>query len=434
MFVIIFIFAYSYLIDNYNVGELSSQAVFAAVAKYLLLFVFAIVISGFLSALIAYIIFVVRTKQNKKYLQILFDIISDKKDSSTSLAKLKINKLLFPLFGSVKIRFLFENKFITKKYVLSSKKFKLFSTKNFESEIIFDFPDVRNYVLKTVKFYFEDYFSLFSFSLNCVASAQFYILPSNKGKLDIVPNPVSQQNTQTRTNIIKHLPGEYLHFKDFENSDDVRRIVWKIFAKNKELVVRIQELKNNYASKYVLYASFFNNKDLLLQTDKFSRAFLTYYKNAIFSIYSEMKKNKNLDVNIKFDQTINVVSENASLPKEMFEISAAEWQNNLTPADFYKVGDVSLLCISSFVSDADVAKLLNVTGKLTVIVFVKISDALKSNRLKMFAENIFIKPKNGSMEELRFNFLFSPLRKRLLTNEKKIIELLNKENNTFFAV
>ncbi|MDR2064231.1 MAG: DUF58 domain-containing protein [Prevotellaceae bacterium] len=434
VFVILFAFAYSYLTVNYNLGELSSQTVFAAVAEYLLLFVFAIVILGFFSALAAYIIFAVRIRQNKKCLQILFDIISDKKNSTVSLANLRINKLLFPLFGSVKVRFLFENKFITRKYILSSKKFKLFSTKNFETDIIFDFPDVKNYVLESVKFYFEDYFSLFSFSLNCVANAQFYILPSNRSKPDIFPNPVSQQNTQNRTNIIKHLPGEYLHFKDFENSDDVRRIVWKIFAKNRELVVRIQELRNNYASKYMLYASFFNNRDLFLQTDNFSRFFLTYYKNSVFDIYSEMKKNRKLDTGIKFDQTINVASESELLPKEMFEISAAEWQNNLPPDDFYKVGDVSLFCISSFVSADDVEKLLNVTNKLSVIVFVKLGDALKSNILKLFAENIFIKPKHGSMDELRLKFLFSPLSKRLTANEKKIIELLNKGNNTFYVV
>ncbi|MDR1551844.1 MAG: DUF58 domain-containing protein [Prevotellaceae bacterium] len=427
-------FAYSYLTNNYNVGELSSQAVFAAVARYLLLFVFAIVISGFFSAMIAYIIFAVRTKKDKKYLQILFDIINDKKNNITSSAKLKINKLLFPLFGSVKVRFVFENKFTTKKYALSSKKFKLFSTKNFETKCVFDFPNVQNYALKSVKFYFEDYFSLFSFLINCNANAQFYILPSSKNKIDIVPNPVSQQNTQTRTNIIKHLPGEYLHFKDFEDSDDVRRIVWKIFAKNKELVVRIQELRNNYASRYVLYASFFNNKDLFLQTDNFSRAFLTCYKNSIFGIYSELKQNKAFEVNIKFDQTIKVASESELLIKEMFEISAAEWQNELSPDDFYKVGDVSLLCLSSFVTADDVEKLLNITSKLSVIVFVRLSDALKSNKLKLFAENIFMKPKRGSIDELRLKFLFSPLRKRLLANEKKIIELLNKSDNTFYVI
>ncbi|MDR2651121.1 MAG: DUF58 domain-containing protein [Prevotellaceae bacterium] len=434
VFVAASVFAYSYLTNNYNLGEISSQAVFAAIAKYLLLFVFAIVIAGFLSVLTAYIIFVVRTKKDNQYLQILFDIGNDKKNDITSSAKLKINKLLFPLFGSVKVRFAFENKFITKKYALSSKKFKLFSTKNFETECIFDFPDVQNYVLKSVRFYFEDYFSLFSFLFSCDANAQFYILPSSKHKIDIVPNPVSQQNTQTRTNIIKHLPGEYLHFKDFEDSDDVRRIVWKIFAKNKELVVRIQELRNNYASKYVLYASFFNNKDLILQTNNFSRAFLTYYKNSIFGIYSELKKNKALDVNIKFDQTINVASESELLSKEMFEISAAEWQNDLSPDDFYKVGDVSVLCISSFVTAAEVEKLLNITSKLSVIVFVKLGDALKSNKLKLFTENIFMKPKRGSIDELRLKFLFSPLRKRLLVNENKIIELLNKSDNTFYII
>ncbi|MDR2126229.1 MAG: DUF58 domain-containing protein [Prevotellaceae bacterium] len=434
VFIAAYVFAYLYLTGNYNVGEPASQAVFAAVAEYLLLLICAIMIFGFLSALIAYVIFVARIKQNNKYFQILFDIVNDKENNAVSAAKLKINKLIFPLFGTVKIRFLFENKFVTKKYVLASKQIKLFTAKNFEAECIFDFPDVKNYVLKSVKFYFEDYFSLFSFSLRCNANAQFYILPFDKNTVSIDSNPVSQHDSQTRTNIIKHLPGEYLHFKNFEDSDDVRRIVWKIFAKNKELVVRIQELRNNYASKYVLYASFFNNKDLFLQADNFSRAFLTYYKNSVFAIYSELKKNRKLDVNIKFDQSVNVAAENELLPKEMFEISASEWQNHLPPYDFYKAGDVSVLCISSFVSAEDVAKALNITNKLSVIVFVKLSDALRTNRMKLFLQPIFIKPKSGSTDELRLKYLFSPLRKRLSANENKIIELLNKCDNTFYVV
>jgi hypothetical protein len=435
VFITVSVLAYLYLVNNYNTEEFSSQAVFDAIAEYLLLFVLTVIVFGFLSALAACIIFAVRTKRNADYFKIAFAVDDDNKNGITSSAKLKINKLFYPLFGSIKIRFVFENKFVTKKYAISSKRFRLFSTRSFETECTFDFPYVRNYVLKSVKFYFEDYFSLFSFLLNRSANVQFYILPSDKNKLDIVPNPISQHNTQVRTNTVKYLPGEYLRFKDFENSDDVRRIVWKIFAKNKELVVRTQELRNNYASRYVLYASFFNNKDLFLQTDDFSRAFLTYYKNSVFSIYSEMKKNKKLDTCIEFDQTINVASENELLlPKEMFEISAAEWQNNLPACDFYKAGDVSVLCISSLVSADDAARLLNIVNKSTVIVFVKISEALKSNKFKVFAENIFVKPKKGSTDELRLKYLFSPLRKRLSANEKKITELLNRENDSFYMI
>jgi len=434
LLVVLFVFAYSYLTDNYNLDEISAQAVFFAIGKYLLLFLAAVVSVSFLSSIVAYIVFYVRAKNNKKYLNVSFNFDDSNVNKVVSKAKIKIQKLLLPLFGTVKIRFTFENNFITKKYVLSSKRFKLFSTKQFESECTLDFADVQNYVLKSVKFYFEDYFSLFSFSQTNAANTQFYILPSPKKSVDIVPNPITQRETRVRTNIMRYLPGEYFRFKDFENSDDVRRIVWKIYAKNKELVVRTQELRTNYASKLMFYASFFNNKDVLLQSGNFSRAFLTYYKNAIWGIYSQLKKDKKMDLAMKFDQQINVAAEDDSLPAEMFEISAADWQNSLSPDDFYKIGDVSILCISSFVSADDVAKLLNKTNNSTIVVFVKLSDALKSNVFKLLLNNIFVKPKRGSLDELHLKFLLSPLRKRLLANEKKIIELLNKEDDIFHIV
>ena len=46
VFIVASVFAYSYLVDNYNIGEPSSQAVFAAVAEYLLLFFLLLMISN----------------------------------------------------------------------------------------------------------------------------------------------------------------------------------------------------------------------------------------------------------------------------------------------------------------------------------------------------------------------------------------------------
>ena len=53
--------------------------------------------------------------------------------------------------------------------------------------------------------------------------------------------PKSTKNDDVRTNQLRKISGEWLEYKKYEATDDIRRIVWKVFAKNKELIVRKQE-------------------------------------------------------------------------------------------------------------------------------------------------------------------------------------------------
>ena len=85
------------------------------------------------------------------------------------------------------------------------------------------------------------------------------------------------------------MEGEYLNYKNFENNDDVSRIVWKIYAKNKELVVRIPEIMDPYASHVYLYASFFTSFNVAGSTPV-EVPFLNYYKAMIWTLYQNLVK------------------------------------------------------------------------------------------------------------------------------------------------
>jgi hypothetical protein len=118
----------------------------------------------------------------------------------------------------------------------------------------------------------------------------------------------------------------------------------------------------------------------------------------------------------------------------MFEISAAEWQNSLPPADFYETGNVSVLCLSALVAASDVKTVLEKKNKNVSVIFVQLSNALKTNIMKLVIRNIFMKPRSGSIDEMHLKFLLSPMRKRLMLNEKAIIELLNREDDNFHII
>ena len=79
-----------------------------------------------------------------------------------------------------------------------------------------------------------------------------------------------------------------MNYKDFESGDDVRRIVWKIFAKNKELVVRIPEVINPYASHLHFFASFQNS--MIAADSNYAAGMLDYYKDIIFNTILQIEK------------------------------------------------------------------------------------------------------------------------------------------------
>ncbi len=89
-------------------------------------------------------------------------------------------------------------------------------------------------------------------------SQQLYTLPLSHTAQTIKSEPHSTEDQKIRITIPRRVEGEYVNYKEFETGDNIQRIVWKIYAKSGELVVRIPEIKDPYASHLYFYASFFH--------------------------------------------------------------------------------------------------------------------------------------------------------------------------------
>src|SRR6185312_7478147 len=116
-------------------------------------------------------------------------------------------------------------------------------------------------------------------------------LYNSTGPLNVQPKKTEETNM--RIEEMRKVEGELLNYKNFENNDDIRRIVWKIYAKNKELVVRIPETNDPYASHIYFYASFYNaiSNDVY---EEFNEVFLDNFKTAIWNIYDQLHRQKAL--------------------------------------------------------------------------------------------------------------------------------------------
>ncbi len=148
-----------------------------------------------------------------------------------------------------------------------------------------------------------------------------------------------------RIDEMRKVEGEFLNYKNFETNDDVRRIVWKIYAKNKELVVRIPETNDPYASHVYFYASFYNN----ISNDfykKFNDVFLNSYKTIVWNVFEQLYSQNN---SIKYitDQEVKSVYADDELQKIKYIISTSVWQQSKDIASYFNNQYGSVICISS---------------------------------------------------------------------------------------
>ncbi len=201
----------------------------------------------------------------------------------------KILPIIKPLLGFIKIRLQYDEQHVSKKFSLVEQRAGKLINTTIEGTYNWQLPAIKEYRIEKAVIYFEDFFQFFSFALPIATNNRFYTSPKeNEGKI-IKTFPRKTENTNTRIEEIKRVEGEYLNYKNFEGNDDVRRIVWKIYAKNKELVVRIPEVLDPYASHVYLYASFYSSfgKDL---GEVIEVPFLNYYKTFVWSIYQQLVK------------------------------------------------------------------------------------------------------------------------------------------------
>jgi hypothetical protein len=346
---------------------------------------------------------------------------------------ININPIFRPLFGYIKLRLNYDDENISPKFSLVSDESK---KQFFSPELngLYNWPlqQIKEYNVSNAIIYFEDMFQLFSFAATLPVQDNFFTQPENNNYADVKVQPKKTEDTNTRIEQIRKVQGEFLNYKNFENNDDVRRIVWKIYAKNKELVVRIPEINDPYASHVYFFASYYNPVAKGIYADLFS-VMLNYFKTAVWNTYQQLSR-QNVLIKYISDQETKTAITDDSIQKIKYIISTSEWQNEKDLHAYFKKEEASILCISSLINADEVQNILENTGKDLVIVFVKLSNAFNKVKIKDWLQWVFVKPDEDSIDNLRFTWNFSPLRKKILDNETKVFAILNKSESEIIVV
>nr|WP_321233897.1 DUF58 domain-containing protein [uncultured Psychroserpens sp.] len=361
---------------------------------------------------------------NRKHIEPKIDIGLDgniKGEAGQVPVMISLPKALLPLLGYIKIKIEFDNGNLSDTIVINkfSRGFEKLLPK--EGSTLIWLPDRKQYHAKGFIISFIDYLQFFRFTTYKKSSNSFYL---HSAEMDVSLREINPSKTKEEIEKIKtsrKVQGDYLNYKDFETGDDVRRIVWKIFAKNRELVIKTPEVINPYASHIKFHTSFYNliSKDL---TSAYAISMLNYFKDIVYNICLNIKK-KDKKVEFNIDQAVNEFVTVNEKDRIGFQLSSASWQNNRSVNEL-KLSGESVICVSSLISIEELTTLIE-KGSSNIII-VNVSRHLDNQNLFNF-KNLFLR-KDQKSELNKLGWVISSTRNKVKKNEKAIEELVSNTN------
>lgn len=342
-------------------------------------------------------------------------------------ASVTVPLLIRPLLGLIRVRMRFSDNTVTPDIPLTDniREKNKFWRRAISGSRFLPLRDRREYHITEVQFFFQDMFRLVAFPGFIPTERSMYVVPPEKPLLDLKADPNKTEQQEIRIPTPKRVEGEIINYKDFEPGDDVRRIVWKIYARTRQLVVRIPETTDPYASHIYLYASFYHG---FPQGRKpvFDTELLNLYKDHVRNLYESLLVT-GLDVRFIPDQETskNFSVEDKDMP--VYHISTALWQSDRDLKSYVVKKDAGLVAVSSLVPADEVEQLLQDLPANVTLVLVKVSDVFRRHRMFKF-KDLFFQHTSESMDKVKRSWLLSGFRRRLLKNEKAIEQILKKSN------
>lgn len=398
-------------------------------AKIALLLLVLMIAVSVLSAVLAWAHYLWLKRKKDVVLQLHFSTETRNRKSNRVFMNAALEGAFRPLLGFVKGRLFYDDYHLTDKFSLLSNKRREGSIrrKAIAGRSRLMLPDIKEYQLKGGFVYFEDMLHLFSFAAAQPAGGNFYQPPVLRESEEQEVAPKKTETTDIRIDQMRRVEGEYLNYKDFEAGDDVRRIVWKVYAKNRDLVVRIPEMFEPYASHLYFYASFHTGIAENWVNGEYGAEMLNYFKNNVWTVYDVLAR-KEWHMRYIPDQAV-------TLPEGLEErdrvgriISSSTWQRDKDLSSYFNARQGTVLCISSLADVRELTQLLDNADSSLVIYFVKLSRTFRSFVAWNWLKRLIFLPPKDRLAKLRDRWIFSPLRIQLQRREKEIQALLEKSS------
>lgn len=400
--------------------------VFLIVIRWAVIGLFAV---SLLATISVWLVFLYHINGKKISVQLQFGDGQHAEAGYVPLTIILNGPVIRPLLGTIQGRLVFAGKKMSDRIILDAdifrkKSFTRLAIKGTGKTLL---HDRGIYDVEKVHIMFCDMFNLIALPHSIPFTQQIYTLPKSQKERAIKAQPNTTEEQKHRIEIPRRVEGEYVNYKEFESGDNIRRIVWKIYAKSGELVVRVPETKDPYASHLYFYASFFEGFDL--NNGLFDSELLNVYKDKLRNVFEALKKNE-YDLRIPMDQEVPRLSGMSDKKIELFQISAASWQKEKPPVTFVEPNKAAFVCVSSLVPAAEIEMLMRNLPFNVPVMVVKLSDAIPSP-FEIKLKNIFFRPETQPSDKLQRPWFLSPLRNKLIKNETDIVKALKQRGNAW---
>ncbi|HEY6976804.1 MAG TPA: DUF58 domain-containing protein [Chitinophagaceae bacterium] len=432
LFAVALAIANSWLSSQELIPGNSFTDIFKLLVKTGIWFLAGIIGLALLSVFISFIIFTWKRKRNNIRFSVSTTGVSGTENPVQKI-HVSVSPILKPFLGFIKLRLQYDGKNFSDKFALAEAKHGKLISFNYGGDFRWNLPQIKEYHVTKLLLYFEDFFQFFSFTVALPVLDRFHTHPFSPPVEDFTISPRKTEETTTRIEELKKVEGEYLHYKNFEDNDDVRRIVWKIYAKNKDLVVRIPEILDPYASHAYMYVSFYNNFDIEGNATA-EVFFLNYYKSVVWAIYQKLGK-EGFDVKYIADQKtpvhhFNVQRDSPGEEQQavQYTVTTSNWQKERDIKSLAGVKDASVIVLSSMCNAEDAESLFNNRAGNTVFILVRLSKSLHRSYLVNLLQWLFIQQEKNDVEVYKTNWRFSLLRPKILQNEKRLEAVFAKQD------
>lgn len=401
-------------------------------AKLAFWFVLGLVAVSVLGTFAGWLYYLRLKKKKGTLLKLQFTTEAAEGQKTKSYIHAQLDGVYRPVLGFVTGRLFYDDHEMTDYFSLLSNKRKENSIWRaaITGKNHLQLPDIKEYELKGGFIYFQDMLHLFSLAVSQPINGQFYRPPVLKEEEDANVFPKKTETMDVRIDQLRRVEGEYLNYKDFESGDDVRRIVWKVYAKNRDLVVRIPELYEPYASHLYFYASFFAEVKAQWLSEGYMKEMLNYYKNHVWTILDTLSK-KEWEMRYMPDQQFNVPDQASIAEKYSRIISNSQWQKDTSLSDYFDARKGAVLCISSLTDPDDLRNVLEQCDASTVVYFVKCSQVFRHFAAWSLLKRLVFLPPKDRLNRLRTRWMISSMRFQIQKREKEIEELLRRSNVNF---
>ncbi len=255
-------------------------------------------------------------------------------------------------------------------------------------------PHVKDYQIKYVFLHFEDVFHFFAFPYRDAKHIGMFTEPPV-----IAGKPVDVHLDKSEEPVLKVVQhklakGELIDYKKYAPGDDIRRIIWKNYARNRELTVRIPDRSFPYVSHINVLASFFDASpgegSLELKTH-----LLNIYKEKLRQIVDSILE-QGFTVQFIPDQPVEHHYQLDEYQRILYYISSSQWQTRYPITQYVREnfsklrGGSNLLVFSSLSPVEQFGGVLN--GRLSGfnLCFYRISEILNKTRKPSLIKQLFL--------------------------------------------